>query len=77
MLNFVPNDWKLLYFGANDKSYPNKNNIQYQNFYYADNNTDGGFSVGINSDVFDELIQISLQKKNTFDSGSLKYIINK
>lgn len=76
-LSLSPNKWKLLYLGSNDPSYPKKKNISYKNYYYANSSVQGGFSIGIDHSIYNELIREALKKNNPFDSGPLRYIIRK
>lgn len=74
-INSIPNDWKLIYFGA---SQHNWNNIEdYNNDFYYAKNTSGTFAVGIDSSIFDEILSITKKLELPIDSYFEKYIQTK
>ena len=76
----IPQNWILLYLGANDPTIGVKNNkipIIKNTYYHPHKNLMGGFAVAINECIIDELLK-ECQKFNwPFDSGPLPYILNK
>lgn len=70
----VPKNWKVLYFGANDPYFLKR---KIKNNYYADNRMHGGFAIGIDISIYDDLIAQALKKNNPFDSGPLRFIMRK
>lgn len=83
----ISNHWKLLYLGASQQhwaipdnlSFPDKNKtkIDKNASYYFPVYTDGSFALGIQSSIFDELLQSISKMDCSFDSGPLMDIVKK
>ena len=84
-INKIPQDWKLFYLGATQHvwripgglSYPNtnKNAFDENEPFYFPKSTDGSFAVGIDSSVYDLLLEEVLKMNCPFDSGPLRAVI--
>lgn len=74
-INELPSDWKLLYLGASQHSWSNIHDFN-KNFYYA-KNTAGTFAVGIDSSIFDEILNISSKFELPIDSYLERFIQKK
>jgi hypothetical protein len=64
-------NWKILYLGIQNNL---DNKIIMNNLYDADINSSGGWSFGIDSSVYDELINECNKRNLPFDSGPLCYM---
>jgi len=79
LIYYIPENYKLLYFGASQHSWTNIN-INFNRPYYKiiNNPTCGAFAIGINREIFDELLD--LMKKYYYypiDEGAFKIIQEK
>ena len=68
-INGVP--WKLLYLGANDVVQPKAIN----NLYHPRVNICGSFATGIDSSVYQCIINVCLKKNMPADTGAFNYVI--
>lgn len=64
-------DWGLIYLGASQHCWKK---IKFENGYYIPINTDGAFAFGINSVLFDQLLELISTSSLPFDSGPLSYL---
>ena len=86
-LQNIPEHWKLLYLGASQHDWNVPGHINYpepvrQNDfpahpYYFPVKTDGSFAVGIDSSVYDEILEEIGRMDGTLDSGPLRSIQQK
>jgi glycosyltransferase involved in cell wall biosynthesis/GR25 family glycosyltransferase involved in LPS biosynthesis len=86
-LGRVPPGWKLIYLGASQHKWNVPNNIEYPDHfqekdygqapYYYPVKTDGSFAVGIDSSVFDEILEQIELMNCALDSGPLRAIQQK
>jgi glycosyltransferase involved in cell wall biosynthesis len=86
-LRNIPSEWKLLYLGATQHlwgipshiSYPDQ--IQSKDFekspFYHPVRTDGSFAVGIDSSVYDDILEGISQMNCSLDSGPLRAVQQK
>ena len=71
----INSDWKILYLGV--QNIINDKTKIMNNVYNCNINSSGGWSFGIDSSVFDELIQECNKEDLPFDSGPLHYLREK
>jgi hypothetical protein len=71
MCKIQDNEWKVLYFGIQNKL---NNKKILNNLYKADLNSSGGWAFGINNSIFDILINECNNLSGPFDDGPLKKI---
>jgi GR25 family glycosyltransferase involved in LPS biosynthesis len=72
MCNTMPDDWKLLYLGASQHNWNNV--IHSKTYYYPNGSSDGAFAVGINCNVYAELLGEILKFEMPVDSGALRTV---
>jgi hypothetical protein len=70
----IPNNWKLLYLGGNQREW---NNIKTNKYYYIPNKTDGAFAVAYDKSIFKPMLKEIKLMKAPFDSGTLQTIQEK
>ena len=68
----IDDDWKILYLGV--QNILNEKTIITNNTYNCNINSSGGWSFGIDSSVYDELIHECNKEILPFDSGPLYYL---
>ena len=73
----VPDDWLIILLGASINQLDSSSKKINNNIYTCGKKLSGGFSICINSKIYDELIDECNKFNNPFDSGPLDYVINK
>lgn len=71
----IDDDWKILYLGV--QNIINENTIFMNNTYDCNINSSGGWSFGIDSSVYDEIINECNKEELPFDSGPLHHLREK
>jgi hypothetical protein len=67
---YIPDTWKLLYLGATQHIWTSILSSKY--FYHPNGTADGAFAVGINSSIFQNLLDEIIKFDMPVDSGALR-----
>ena len=77
-VRYIPNNWKLLYFGTSMHTWRFKERCHKKQHYMTTRGSiPGAFAVGIEVSVYLELLKLSNQSSKAWDIGPLKYINEK